>query len=100
RACTVPDKRPADSARRPSDYPFRGVATGDVEPPPGFEPSDFRITTLPQVMKKYPDVPINIEIKGQDAETPTDYLHNAEVLADFLNGLGRTKGIVVASFND
>ena len=51
-------------------------------------------------MKKYPDVPINIEIKGQADETPADYLHNAEVLADFLNELGRTKGIVVASFND
>jgi glycerophosphoryl diester phosphodiesterase len=97
---TVPGKGTDHSDRPASDYPFRGVATGEVKPPPGFEPSDFRITTLPQVMKKYPDVPINIEIKGQDAETPADYLHNAEVLADFLNGLGRTKGIVVASFND
>ena len=97
---TVPGKGTDHSDRPASDYPFRGVATGDVKPPPGFKPADFRITTLEQVMKTYPDVPINIEIKGQDAETPADYLHNAEVLADFLNDLGRTKGIVVASFND
>ena len=97
---TVPGKGTDHSDRPASDYPFRGVATGDVAPPPGFKPSDFRMTTLPQVMKKYPHVPINIEIKGQEAETPADYLHNAEVLADFLNKLGRTKGIVVASFND
>ena len=97
---TVPGKGTDHSSRPASDYPFRGVATGDVKPPPGFKPSDFRMTTLPQVMKKYPHVPINIEIKGQEDETDADYLHNAEVLADFLNGLGRTKGIVVASFND
>ncbi|MFN8114161.1 MAG: glycerophosphodiester phosphodiesterase [Solirubrobacterales bacterium] len=97
---TVPGKGTDHSDRPASDYPFRGVATGDVKPPPGFKPADFRMTTLPQVMKKYPDVPINIEIKGQADETPADYLHNAEVLADFLNGLGRTKGIVVASFDD
>lgn len=97
---TVPGKGTDHSDRPASDYPFRGVATGAVKPPPGFKASDFRITTLPQVMKKYPDVPINIEIKGQADETPADYLHNAEVLADYLNELGRTRGIVVASFND
>ncbi len=97
---TVPGEGTDHSDRPASDYPFRGVATGDVKPPPGFKPSDFRMTTLPQVMKKYPHVPINIEIKGQEDETDADYLHNAEILAAFLNDLGRTKGIVVASFND
>ncbi|MCB0875203.1 MAG: glycerophosphodiester phosphodiesterase [Solirubrobacterales bacterium] len=97
---TVPGKGTDHSDRPASDYPFRGVATGDVKPPPGSKPSDFRMTTLPQVMEKYPHVPINIEIKGQADETDADYLHNAEVLAAFLNDLGRTKGIVVASFND
>ncbi len=51
-------------------------------------------------MKKYPDVPINIEIKGRSDADIASYMHNAEVLADFLNKLGRTRGIVVASFND
>lgn len=97
---TVPGKGTDHSSRPDSDYPFRGVATGDVAPPPGSKPSDFRITTLPQVMKKYPDVPINIEIKGRSDDDVASYMHNAEVLADFLNELGRTRGIVVASFND
>jgi glycerophosphoryl diester phosphodiesterase len=97
---TVPGKGTDHSDRPASDYPFRGVATGDVKPPPGSKPSDFRITTLPQVMKKYPHVPINIEIKGRSDADIASYNHNAEVLADFLNELGRTRGIVVASFKD
>ncbi|HET6831427.1 MAG TPA: glycerophosphodiester phosphodiesterase family protein, partial [Solirubrobacterales bacterium] len=96
----VPGKGTDHSDRPESDYPFRGVRTGDVKPPPGFKPKDFKITTLPQVMKKYPDVPINIEIKGESDENIASYLHNAEVLADYLNELGRTRGIMVASFND
>ncbi len=51
-------------------------------------------------MDRYPGVPINIEIKGGVPETASDYIHVAEVLADFLNGYGRTEGIMVVSFND
>ena len=97
---TVPGKGTDHSDRPASDYPFRGVATGDVPPPPGSKPSDFRITTLPQVMKEYPKVPINIEIKGRSDADIASYNHNAEVLAAYLNELGRTRGIVVASFKD
>lgn len=89
-----------EKSRPASDYPFRGVRTGDVPPPPGYRPPDFRITSLPQVMKKYPDVPINIEIKGESDDNVASFMHNAEVLADYLNGPGRTRGIMVASFND
>jgi glycerophosphoryl diester phosphodiesterase len=96
----VPGRGTDHSTRPDSDYPFRGVRTGDVKPPPGFKPADFRIASLPQVMKRYPDVPINIEIKGESDENVASYLHNAEVLAEYLNGLGRTRGIIVASFND
>jgi len=96
----VPGTDTSHSDRPDSDYPFRGVRTGDVKPPPGYKPGDFKITTLPKVMKKYPDVPINIEIKGQSDANIASYLHNAEVLAGFLNDLGRTRGIVVASFKD
>jgi len=96
----VPGKGTDHSDRPDSDYPFRGVRTGAVKPPPGFKPADFRITSLPEVMKKYPDVPINIEIKGESDDDVASYLHNAEVLAEYLNGLGRTRGIIVASFND
>ena len=34
-----------------SDYPYRGVATGDKPPPPGFEVNDFRIPTLDEVLQ-------------------------------------------------
>ena len=97
---TVPGKGTDHSSRPDSDYPFRGVATGDVAPPPGFKRSAFRITTLEQVMERYPGVPINIEIKGRSDSDIASYLNNAEVLAEFLNQLGRTRGIVVASFKD
>ena len=96
----VPGKGTDHSPRPASDYPFRGVRTGDVPPPPGYKPADFRTASLPEVMKEYPDVPINIEIKGESDDNVASYMHNAEVLADYLNGLGRTRGIVVASFND
>jgi glycerophosphoryl diester phosphodiesterase len=83
----------------PSSYPFRGVRTGDREPPPGYARSDFRIPTLDQIMRAFPDVPINIEIKGR-ADTDNDsFFRNADLLAALLNGIGRADGIIVASFN-
>ena len=85
---------------RDDQYVFRGVRTGEKKPPPGYEPDDFRPLELRELMDRYPDVPINIEIKGGVAEDEASYGHVAEVLAAFLNDYGRTEGIVVASFND
>jgi glycerophosphoryl diester phosphodiesterase len=90
----------AESGRPARDYVFRGVRTGERRPPPGFQRRDFRITTLGEVMRAYPDVPINIEIKGASDADTASYLRNAEALARFLNRLGRTEGIIVASFHD
>jgi glycerophosphoryl diester phosphodiesterase len=81
-------------------YPYRGVRTGDRPPPRGFAPDDFRIPTLREVMAAYPRVPINIEIKGAADSDLGSFLRNAEALAAFLNELGRTDGVMVASFND
>ena len=89
-----------ETGRPESDYPFRGVRLREKEPPPGFRPRDFRIPILDEVMSKYPDAPTNIEIKGASDEDLASYLRNAETLAAYLNALGRTEGIVVASFND
>jgi len=97
---TVPGEGTDHSDRPDADYPFRGVRTGERKPPPGYGPADFRIRSLPEVMRSYPDTPINIEIKGESKENVASYMHNAEVLAGYLNDLGRTRGIVVASFND
>jgi glycerophosphoryl diester phosphodiesterase len=82
------------------DYVFRGVRTKKIEPPAGYQPSDFRPLELDELIQRYPDVPINIEIKGGVAETNETYNKVAETLAAYLNDLGRTEGIMVASFND
>ncbi|UJA20807.1 glycerophosphodiester phosphodiesterase [Thermoleophilia bacterium SCSIO 60948] len=88
----------ADADRR--DYVFRGVRTGKRTPPNGFSRRDFRIPTLREVMRAYPQVPINIEIKGRSDADQASFLANAERLAALLNRLGRTRGIIVASFSD
>jgi glycerophosphoryl diester phosphodiesterase len=88
------------SGRPAEDYRFRGIRTGERKPPLGFKPHDFRIPTLQQVMRTFPDVPINIEIKGRADTDLASFNRNAEHLAALLNSLGRTEGIIVASFND
>jgi glycerophosphoryl diester phosphodiesterase len=90
----------AESDRPAAQYVFRGVRTGERKPPPGFNPRDFSIPTFGKVMRAYPDVPINIEIKGAADTDVESFIRNADALAGFLNRLGRTEGIIVASFND
>jgi glycerophosphoryl diester phosphodiesterase len=82
------------------DYVFRGVRTGAKPQPRGFSPNDFRIPTLVELMRKYPAVPINIEIKGRADSDAQSFLDNAEALAKVLTEIGRSEGIIVASFND
>ena len=89
-----------EAGRPAADYVYRGGRTGRRAPPPGFRPRDFRIPTLGEVMRAYPDVPINIEIKGAADADVSSFMRNAEVLAAFLNRLGRRDGIIVVSFND
>jgi len=79
--------------------PLRGVRTGDRKPPAGYKPDDFAIPSLRQVLRSFPDVPVNIEIKGtSDTDVPS-FLHTATLLAKLLNKTGRTD-IIVTSFND
>jgi glycerophosphoryl diester phosphodiesterase len=80
-------------------YPLRGVRTGDVPPPDGYGPEDFRVPSLSEVLQAFPDVPINIEIKGNSDLDVASFLRNAELLAQALNQAGRTD-IIVASIND
>jgi glycerophosphoryl diester phosphodiesterase len=89
-----------ESGLDPSSYPFRGVHTGERPPPPGYRKSDFRIPTLEEVLRAYPNVPINIEIKGKADTDNASFFRNADLLAALLNRIGRTDGIIVASFND
>ena len=80
-------------------YPYRGVRTGDRPPPAGHTPDDFRVPTLKEVFAAFPDVPINIEIKGKNDGDAQSFLRNAEALAAFLNKAGRTD-VIVVSFHD
>jgi len=88
----------------PEEYPLRGVRTGDRKPPgkPGrYRRRDFRIPTLGEVFRRFPNKPINVEIKG-DADTDNEsFQRNAEHLAAFLNGRReRADEVIVVSFND
>jgi glycerophosphoryl diester phosphodiesterase len=88
----------------PSEYPLRGVRTGKRRPPgkPGrYKRADFRVPTLAEVFRRFPDVPINIEIKG-DADTDFESFRNvAEHLAAFMNARPERAGdVIVVSFND
>ena len=80
-------------------HPFRGVRTHQRPAPVGYQASDFRHPTLGQVLRRFPDTPINIEIKGVSDTDDQSFLHGAELLSRLLNGSGRTD-IIVASFKD
>ncbi len=92
----APEHYSHDLARRA--YRFRGVATGRAEPPKGFRAGDFRVPTLAQVLRAFPNTPINIEIKGRTPDEATEeYVRNAEVLARLLKDTKR-RDLIVVSF--
>jgi glycerophosphoryl diester phosphodiesterase len=79
-------------------YTFRGVATGKKHAPKGSSAADFRVPTLKAVLKAFPKVPINIEIKGRTkAEAVGEYIKNAEVLGKLLKNNPR-RDLIVVSF--
>ncbi|XVX20171.1 glycerophosphodiester phosphodiesterase [Actinomycetota bacterium] len=79
-------------------YPLRGARHGKPKVR-GYKPSDFKVPTLREVLRTFPDTPINIEIKGtSDADTES-FLRTGRLLSQMLNKSGRTD-IIVASFND
>lgn len=80
----------------PSAYALRGVRTGAKRPPLGYTAEDFRVPTLDEVLRAFPDVPLNIEIKGRSDTDLGSFLRNADLLADLLNRSGRTDIIVVS----
>jgi glycerophosphoryl diester phosphodiesterase len=87
-----------------SEYPLRGVRTGEREPPgkPGrYRRRDFRIPSLGEVFRRFPNKPINIEIKGDADSDFASFRRNAEALAAFLNARAeRAHQVIVVSFND
>jgi glycerophosphoryl diester phosphodiesterase len=79
-------------------YRFRGIATGKRPAPKGFRARDFRVPTLAEVLRAFPKVPINVEIKGRTPDEETaEYVRNAEVLARLLKDT-RRRDLIVVSF--
>lgn len=75
---------------------YRGVAIGDRPPPPGFEANDFTIPTVREVLERFPDAFLTIELKPD-----TDAYGSFEpALAALLEEFGRGEDVVVASFDD
>ncbi|GAA4452535.1 glycerophosphodiester phosphodiesterase [Phytohabitans houttuyneae] len=84
----------------PESYPLRGVRTHDKRPPRGYHATDFVIPTVRDVLRTFRYVPLSIEIKGTtDADTES-FLRNARLLAGLLTKAGRTRDVIVTSFND
>lgn len=86
------------------EYAYRGIRTGEVEPPAGYTPEDFRVETFRSIAEAFPDHVLDIEIKipdGDDGEDDLDFaIEGARVLATEIADLGRTDSVIVVSFND
>lgn len=86
----TPHNRPEE------DYTFRGIATGDVPPPPEYSAQDFRIPTLEEALARFPHELINLELKP-DLDGSGDY---EQQMADLLQRYGRRTDVIAASFVD
>lgn len=91
----VPDVGTTHSAPE-EDYVFRGVATGARPAPEGFEPNDFTVATLEEILTRFPGVLLNVELKPTTRQTGRLELAVAQLLAEH----GRTNDVIVVSFLD
>jgi glycerophosphoryl diester phosphodiesterase len=79
-----------------ASYIYRGIRTGAKPPPAGYTAGDFAIPRFSDLVKKYPNTLLNIEMKGNgEAAFPA-----AVELAKELTDLGRLDSAVVTSFDD
>lgn len=78
-----------------ADYQLRGIRTGSVAPPSGHTAADFAIPTFQQVLDRFPDRLLDVEIKDGP-----DGMAAAEKLAAVLNASPRGARVVVVSFDD
>ena len=91
----VPSEGPQQD-REPAEYPYRGIATGDVPPPPGYRAEDFRIPTLEEVLQRFANVLVNIELKP-DPDGEGNY--EAQI-AELVQRYGRNRDMIAVSFLD
>jgi glycerophosphoryl diester phosphodiesterase len=90
----VPDAG-TEHDRAAEEYVFRGIATGERPPPEGFEPNDFTIPTLDEVLTAFPDTLINIELKQSNSTGRFEM-----AVADLLREHDRVDDVIVVSFLD
>lgn len=83
---------------RAAKYALRGARRGDPRVK-GHQPSDFAVPTLAAVLRRFPDVPVNIEIKGTEDSDTASFKRTGRLLAALLDEVGRTD-VIVTSFND
>ncbi len=86
------DCRTATGAR-----PYRGVRLGSTPPPASAAADDFRITTLDEILARYPDTVVDIEIK---ADGPGGGAPVADALAKRLRADQSPDRFIVVSFDD
>ncbi|WP_395153413.1 glycerophosphodiester phosphodiesterase family protein [Ilumatobacter sp.] len=89
-ACWPCQDRPVE------EYIYRGIRTGDVEPPEGYSPNDFRVITFREAAEAFPNLVLDVEIKGSFP----DAVPVAEQLAAEIAELGLTDRTIVVSFDD
>jgi glycerophosphoryl diester phosphodiesterase len=77
-------------------YLLRGVRTGEVDPPEGYEPDDFAVQRFEDLVEQYPDHVLNIEIKGSYPEN----VDAAEELDRILTEQDRLDAAIVTAFDD
>lgn len=77
-------------------YLYRGIRTGVVPAPEGYTADDFAIPTFEQLVQRFPDLTLNIEIKGNGAPAQAA----ADELARLLVALDRADAAVISSFDD
>lgn len=77
-------------------YVYRGIRTGEKEPPPGYTAEDFAITPLADIIDAYPGWVLNMEIKASGEEG----LATADVLAALLTEKDALDRSIVTSFDD
>ena len=78
------------------EYIYRGIRTGDIEPPEGYSRDDFRVVTFREVAEAFPNLVLDVEIKGSFP----DAVPAAEQLAAEIAELGLVDRTIVVSFDD
>ena len=82
--------------RPEEEYVLRGVRTGERPAPDGVDPETLRIVSFAEVVARYPEMPLDIEIKGDGVAAEAA----ARRLAAEIQQYELTDHVVVVSFDD